>query len=162
MNTLILYDSQFGNTERIAQAIASTLNTYGAVKITRVDRAQLSDLRGVDLLVLGCPTQKWRITPAMKSFLNLVSSQIVQGVAIACFDTRLDNMDWLTSSAAQGIARKFARMDITMLAPPESFIVESRAGPLAEGELERASKWAEVLHGRLDDRLEQHDALVTA
>jgi flavorubredoxin len=29
MNTLIIYDSQFGNTERIAQAIADTLRAFG-------------------------------------------------------------------------------------------------------------------------------------
>jgi flavodoxin len=158
MNTLILYDSQFGNTEQIAQAIARTLNAYGAVQIARVDQAQPSDVRGMDLLVLGCPTQKWRITPAMKAFLALVPSQVVHDVAVACFDTRLDNMDWLTGSAARGIARKLARMDATILAPPESFIVESRAGPLAEGELERACKWAEVLH----DKREQPDGIVAA
>jgi flavodoxin len=158
MNTIILYDSQFGNTEQIAQAIAHTLSPYGAVKIARVNQAQPGDVRGMDLLVLGCPTQKWRITPAMKAFLDLVPSQVVHDVAVACFDTRLDNMDWLTSSAARGIARRLARTDVAMLAPPESFIVESRAGPLAEGELEHASKWAEALH----DKLEQHVGMAAA
>ena len=39
MNTLVVYDSQYGNTERIAQTIASTLRAFGQAQAVRVDAA---------------------------------------------------------------------------------------------------------------------------
>jgi len=75
MNTLIVYDSQYGNTERIAQAIADTLRAFGQAQAVRADPAHLISLRGVDLLILGCPTQGFRPGPVMQSFLGSVSSR---------------------------------------------------------------------------------------
>lgn len=68
MNALVVYDSQFGNTERIAQAIASMLSEFGQTRAIRVDPTQAVDFQGVDLLILGCPTQGWRPTPACNPF----------------------------------------------------------------------------------------------
>ncbi len=73
MNTFVVYDSQFGNTERIAQAIADMLREFGQARAVRVDPTQAIDFQGVDLLILGCPTQGWRPTLAMQSFLINVS-----------------------------------------------------------------------------------------
>jgi len=41
MNTLVVYDSQYGNTERIAQAIADTLRGFGQAQAVRVDPARM-------------------------------------------------------------------------------------------------------------------------
>ncbi|MBA3072507.1 MAG: nitric oxide synthase, partial [Anaerolineae bacterium] len=53
MNILIIYDSVFGNTEKIAQSIAVTLGTQ-AISVSQADADQL---RGLDLLVVGSPTR---------------------------------------------------------------------------------------------------------
>ncbi len=67
MHALVVYDSQFGNTERIAAAIADTLRTTGEVRLAHVEPAHPLDLEGVDLLILGCPTQGWAPTVAMQA-----------------------------------------------------------------------------------------------
>ncbi len=147
MNTFVVYDSQYGNTERIAQAIADTLRAFGQAQAVRVDPAHPVELQGVDMLILGSPTQGLRPTPAMQSFLAKVSSQRLRGLAVACFDTRFRGTLW-KSSAAPRMARQLRTMGVEPLVPPESFFVKTMKaeGPLLAGEVERAASWALGIH----------------
>jgi flavodoxin len=151
MNALVVYDSQFGNTERIAQAIARALGEFGEARATRVDPTHPAEPQGVDLLILGCPTQGWRPTLAMQSYLTqLVSAEAIKGLAVACFDTRFHKPGWLTGSAAKRIAGNLRTVGVVPLLPPESFFVLGTQGPLEGGEVERAAKWAVLLHQRFE------------
>jgi len=146
MNTFIVYDSQFGNTERIAQAIADKVRAFGQASAVRVDPAHPVSFQGVDLLILGCPTQGMRATPAMQSFLGKVSSQRLRDLTVACFDTRFRGFLW-KSSAAPHMARQLRTMGVEPLVAPESFFVKAmkKEGPLLAGEVERAATWARML-----------------
>src|SRR5829696_3981945 len=124
MNALVVYDSQYGNTERIAQAIADTLREFGEVQAIRLDPGHPVELQGVDMFIMGCPTQGWRPTPTIRSFLEEVSSERFRSLAVACFDTRLRMPHWMTGSAARVMSRKLQEMGISLLVPPESFFVK--------------------------------------
>ena len=147
MNTVVVYDSQYGNTERIAQAIADALRAFGQAKAVRVDSARPVSLQEVDLLILGSPTQGLKPTPAMQSFSESVSFQQIRGLAVACFDTRFRGFMW-KSSAAPHMASQLRAMGVKLLIPPESFFVKfmKAEGPLLDGEVERAATWAKMLH----------------
>jgi flavodoxin len=151
MNTLVVYDSQYGNTERIALAIADTLRAFGQAQAVRVDPAHPVELQGVDLLILGCPTQGFRPTPAMQSFLGKVSYQSLSGLAVACFDTRFRGTLW-KRSAAPRMARQLHTMGVESLVPPESFFVKAmkKEGPLEASEVERAATWARMLFNKVE------------
>ncbi len=146
MNTFVVYDSQYGNTERIAQAIADTLRAFGQAQAVRVDPAHPVSFQGVDLLILGSPTQGFRPTLAMQFLLGNVSSQALRGLAVACFDTRFRGRLW-KSSAAPRMARQLRTIGVEPIIPPESFFVKAMKaeGPLLAGEVERAATWARVL-----------------
>jgi flavodoxin len=150
MNTVVVYDSAFGNTEQIAQAIAQALRAYGQVRTVRVEHTHPLELQGVDLLMVGCPTQKWGATPAMRSMLDSISPTALSRLAIACFDTRLDKPKWVTGSVAQRLDKQLREKGVTRLFPPESFLVKGTQGPLAGGEEERAASWARMLHERVE------------
>lgn len=145
MDALVVYDSQYGNTERIATAIADTLRTAGTVRAVRVDPKQALDPEGVDLLIFGSPTQGWRPTKAMQALLESLTPEQLQGRAIACFDTRFQKPRWMTGSAARAMAKRFGQLGLTQLVPPESFFVDQTEGPLLTGELSRAAVWARIL-----------------
>ncbi|SRR6266487_1048234 len=147
MNTVVVYDSQYGNTERIAQTIADTLHAFGQVQAVRVDPAHPVSFQGVDLLIMGCPTQGFRPTLAMQSFLGTVPFQSLSGLTVACFDTRFRGVLW-KSSAAPRMARQLRTMGVEPLVPPESFFVRAmkKEGPLLAGEMERAASWALSVH----------------
>lgn len=144
MNALVIYDSQYGNTERIAMAIADAMRAYGQAQVAHVSAAPV-DLAGVDTLVIGCPTQGWRPTPVTQSFIQTLIADRTRGIAVACFDTRFKKPRWLTGSAAGAMARKLDEAGVSLAMPPESFFVVGKEGPLVKGEVERAASWGSVL-----------------
>jgi len=145
MNALVIYDSEFGNTEQIAAAIANQLETQGIVRLLSVDDPAGLNLIGVDLLVVGGPTQAHGTRQPLRDWVERLSPSMLRNVAVATFDTRLRWPLFLAGSAADSIAKTFKHHGAELLVPPESFFVEGREGPLAEGELERAGMWAETL-----------------
>ena len=55
MRSLVVYESWFGNTRRVAEEIADALAVEGEVDVLSVDDL-LPPLDGIDVIVLGAPT----------------------------------------------------------------------------------------------------------
>ena len=154
MKTLIVYDSIFGNTEKIALAISNSLSSKGNVETCRVSAIKLEQLIGLDLLIVGSPTRAFRPTKAITNFLKKISSNGLKGVKVAAFDTRisptdvnsrfLDILVKLFGYAAKPIADKLERKGGELIISPEGFFVKGTEGPLKDGELERAVDWAKL------------------
>ncbi len=143
MKALIVYDSVYGNTEKIARAMAEAIAPGGEVKVLRASEADLSELSSADLVIAGCPTHGGRPTSAMQGFLNKVPESSLQGITAAAFDTRV-SAKWvkILGFAAGKIADSLKKKGAALIASPEGFFVEGKEGPLKEGELERAAGWA--------------------
>lgn len=147
MKTLVVYDSVFGNTEKIARAVAES----AGVEAVKVDAAGVKALQDVNLLIVGSPTRKFRPTPAISRFVKGLPGKALQGVSVAAFDTRMIveeiNNAFLTfmvsifGYAAKPIADAMARKGGTPVLEPEGFFVKGSEGPLKDGELERAAAW---------------------
>lgn len=141
MKALIVYDSVYGNTEKIARAIAEAITPSGEVKVLRAGEANPSELESTDLLIVGSPTHGGRPTPAVQEFLNKVT-KLPQAINIAAFDTRSQTkLVKIFGYAAGRIAGNLERKGGALIASPEGFFVTGTKGPLKEGELERATGW---------------------
>jgi flavorubredoxin len=148
MNTLIIYDSKYGNTGNVVQAMTLALKHYGVVHANSVDEADIFTLvnaHEVDLLIIGCPTQKHKISPGMMSLLDTIPSQALKGLPTATFDTRYTAPRWFSGSAAQKLSSLLDEKGSYIVAEPQSFFVETAEGPLRVGELDRAASWAQSL-----------------
>lgn len=155
MTTLIIYDSFFGNTEKIARAIGKGLGSPSDCSIIHVNDFKKEQLTGLELLVVGSPTRKFTMTPAIKKLLNNLPARSLKGVKIAAFDTCISVQDidsrFLTTMinifgyAAESIANKLLKKGGEQIIPPEGFIVEDSEGPLRNGELKRAEEWGKNL-----------------
>jgi len=86
MHVLVVYDSMYGNTEKVAQAIGTAI---GAT-VLHVNQVKEEHLTGLDILIVGSPTQAFQPLKSMKTFLKDLPSGILKGVKIASFDTRSD------------------------------------------------------------------------
>ncbi len=144
MKALIVYDSVHGNTKKIANAIGNAIT--GEVQVLRMGEVNLSELKTLDLLIVGSPTHAGRATPAMKDFLKKISEPDIQGINVAAFDTRL-TARWVRifGYAAGKIAKNLKKKGCTLILSPEGFFVKGTKGPLKEGELERAASWAKEI-----------------
>lgn len=142
MKILVIYDSVYGNTEQIARAIGGAI--ANDVKIVSVREVEPSELKGIDLLIAGAPTQGGRPTPAMQDFLNKYQESDIRDMNVATFDTRI-SAKWvgIFGYAAGRIAKSLKKKGGHLLLNPEPFFVEGTKGPLKEGELERAAAWAQ-------------------
>jgi len=143
MKTLIVYDSVYGNTEKIAKAIGDAIT--GEVKILRGGEVNPFELKTSDLLIVGSPTQGGRPTLAIQEFLRILEP-VIKGISVAAFDTRLSTrLVGIFGYAAVRIADSLKRNGGTLIAPPEGFFVKGKEGPLKGGELERAAGWAKEI-----------------
>jgi flavodoxin I len=148
MKALIVYDSVYGNTEKIARAVGEAITPSGEAKVLRAGEANPSELTSVDLFIVGSPTHGGRPTSAVQDLLNKVP--ILQGVNVAAFDTRsTSKFARVFGNAAGRIARNLEKKGGTLVASPEGFFVTGTKGPLKDGELERAAAWAKgILEGK--------------
>lgn len=141
MKALVVYDTKFGNTERLARAIAAALGAGESADVMTAAAASARDLAGVDLLAVGGPTQGHGLSPALRTFLDGLPPQAVRDLPAVAFDTRLHGPRLLTGSAAAATAKRLEKKGARLVAPPESFLVGGTEGPLAETELDRAMTW---------------------
>ena len=154
MKALIIYDSAYGNTGRVALAIAQALSDKYAVKLVRVDEADDVAIAGTDLLVVGSPTQGGRPTLPILDFIKHLPSNALQKIHAAAFDTRFAMQEHgfglrmlmrTIGFAAPKIATALKTKGASMLTEPTGFIVKDKEGPLKDGELDHATAWAKSL-----------------
>ncbi len=162
MNVLIVYDSAFGNTERIARAIAERL---GSARLIRVEEAGALEHPECDLLIVAAPTQRQRASPAMQEWLERLPRGALKNVPAAAFDTRYRMSRLLTGSAAARIASRLKRAGARLVVPPESFFMGRDVPPqgqkrrhemerLEPGEEGRATQWAASILERMGAAME--------
>jgi flavodoxin len=144
MKSLVIYTTRSGNTKPIAEAIAETMRSRGDVEVFDADRAPIP-LPDSDLIFIGGPTERHRLTPSMGRFLDRLTPGSLRGKAAAVFDTRAQWPRFLSGSAADDIAKRLRAADAHLVAQPESFFirVDHELGYLLEsGELTRSATWA--------------------
>ena len=162
MKALVVYESMFGNTEQVARAVATGLGWHLDVVLVAVANAP-DTVSDVDLVVVGGPTHAFSMT-RQATRVDAVSQGASHGTSetglrewlatlpagsrslpVATFDTRVDKARHLPGSAAKAAAKVVRRRGYLLAARPESFYVADVAGPLIEGELDRAAAWGETL-----------------
>jgi flavodoxin len=149
MRTLVIYHTEYGNTEKIARAIADALSDHGESRAVAVEEVDALDARGLDLLAVGAPTQRHGLPAAARDMLEGLPQGSLDGVRALAFDTRYHGARWITGSAARGIGKLLDdRLGCHLLAPPESFFVTGEEGELEPGEVDRARAWALRALGR--------------
>jgi flavodoxin I len=144
VKTLVVYDSLYGNTKAIAQAIGDAIP--GEVDVLQVGDAKASELGTYDLLIVGAPTHGARPSEDVQALLDQIQPLALEGINVAGFDTRMTNrLITLFGVAAPKITKALQNKGGTLVGPPGGFFVTGGKGPLKEGEVERAAAWAKGL-----------------
>ncbi|KRA23699.1 hypothetical protein ASD65_04100 [Microbacterium sp. Root61] len=158
MSALVVYESLWGNTEKVARAIADALASHGTVAVFDSDAAP-SSTDAYELLVVGAPTHAFSMSrpstraDAVKS--RSAPHEPVKGVRewladlqrpavripALVFDTRVDQPR-LPGSAAKAARHELHDLGFDTSAVQETFRVHGYEGPLLDGEIERAIAWA--------------------
>ncbi|MDX2968424.1 flavodoxin family protein [Kribbella solani] len=168
VRALIVYESMFGNTERIAWAVRDGLREYVETETVPVNRAPDAVPNGVRLVVVGGPTHAFSMSRLSTRQEAVKQGDLVMPVEVgirewlavlkppagakaprvATFDTRIARVRRLPGSAARSAAKLLRRLGYRPLSTSESFFVHETTGPIEAAELERARSWGAEL-GRL-------------
>lgn len=130
---LVVYHSLFGNTEKVANALAAGLQGSGCDVVTaKVDTLNLDDLREIDLLCVGTPVHAFNISKPVKEFLEQLESQSgLNGKKAFAFDTKMKSR--LAGTAGGKIEKRLKKLGFEIALPAKSAVVKGREGPLEEG-----------------------------
>lgn len=167
MNVLIVHESMFGNTRQVASAIADGMREGtahgGDVRVVHVDDAPTTIGDDVDLLLVGGPTHGFSMTrpqtrhdaiskgadaarEGVREWIDQVTPR--HGLPVVTFDTRV-HVKMLPGSAASSAAKALRHRGFDGAERGETFWVKDVAGPVVEGELERARRWGMTLATRV-------------
>jgi hypothetical protein len=169
MQVLVVYESMYGNTHAIAEAVGRGCSNDHEVSVVPVGEATPEGVRASDVVFVGGPThlhgESWSMTragarsaaekeeleldpdaegPGLRTWFHQLGK--VDGVQAAAFDTRIDANPTFTGRASKGIARKLRHHGFGLLAEPESFLVTDD-NALVDGEDARAAAWARSVLG---------------
>ncbi len=149
IETVVVYDSRFGNTERLAQVMLDAIRPTGAVRMINLEALLPEGLGSPDLLLLGGPTQSHGLSARMRQFTDELVVRPGTAISAATFDTRYRLPSAVSGSAARAIARRLKQRGVQLLVEPESFFVSRDHPPVLEpGETERAAAWARQVANR--------------
>lgn len=138
MKALIIYDTNYGNTKLVAETICRSLD-LGCSTVT-VSGLSSTLLETADLIIIGSPVIAWRPSDKISGLISYLKEKGLKGIKAAAFDTRLKS--FLSGGAAGNISRGLKISGAMVIALPAFFYVQSRQGPLFDGELEKAKRWA--------------------
>jgi Flavodoxin len=170
MRALVIYESMFGGTRRIAEAIAEGVSSEMPCRVVRAADVVPEDLSQANLVVVGAPTHahglprpstrkgsadyprksEGRLTlepgadvaPGVREWLSGLGDL---GVSAAAFDTRAKGPRLLTGQAGRAITRSLRAHGFSVISRPESFLTTKNQ--LLPGETDRAVAWGKSLSG---------------
>jgi flavodoxin len=156
MQAVVVFDTQFGNTEQVARAIAEGIAPSGTVDVLAATAALGRPQVPPDLLLIGGPTQRHGMSPTLRAYVESLPRDGLRNTRVAAFDTRYRMPPLLSGSAAKEVATRLRRTGFRLVAAPESFFIERDRPPdgekrrhgseqLEPGELERAREWGRRL-----------------
>ncbi len=157
MRTLIVYFSKFGNTRKLAEAMAETIKQAGEARAIAIDQLSANDFEGIDLVVVGTPTHALSVPQEVRAILEGLPLSILAGRSVAAFDTTVRWWPLRHFRASRKLLAHLTRLGGRRIARPETFFVRTKAEQetpepnlLFEGELDRARKWATKLLEQLN------------
>jgi flavodoxin len=140
MKTLVIYDTNFGNTRIIAEAIAKGFGNQA--KVVSASKISKEDIDQITHIVVGSPIYQWKPTENMMKWLNSLKDNQLAGIKATTFDTRVRIFH---GDAANKIANALEKAGARLFSPSKMFFVNGKQGPLASGEIEKAFQWGEEL-----------------
>ena len=127
MRALVIFDSRYGNTEKIARSLGAGISEAGVETECMNSRdVKVESLKDFDLVCIGAPTEAFSASKPIKEFISKLEGAGLAGKWGFAFDTKLD---WrISGSAAKFIEKELKSRGIRILVPRESAIVLSPIG----------------------------------
>jgi flavodoxin len=128
---IVIFDTKFGNTKKIASALASGLDEQGIdVECVNVENVKIDTLPDYDLLAIGGPTHGFGMSKPVKEFFKQLEKIDLREKHAFAFDTKNPPRYW--GSAAKGIEKRLVKFGLNIVRSRSSAFVKGLKGPLHE------------------------------
>jgi len=153
---LILYDSVYGNTKKIAMSLSRGLEAGAVLVDSRsIQDIDISELKNYDVIGIGGPTHFHGASKYMKSFLSKLKHVRLESKAGFAFETKADF--WLAGSAAKKIIRHLKKMRIKLIHPTITGIVLDKEGPLEDSTSNTMEQIGIKISEKLNNRIQKNE-----
>ena len=150
---LVVFDTTYGNTEKLGREIASGIEETGTAecKVIGIKEVKSEDLSGYDGVLFGGPIHAFRATRGIKGAVNEAAKKGLDGKLVSTFDTY--QAPGHKGRAAKQIEEMVADKapGAKILSPGCTALVVDRKGPLDTAEPTKArefgKQFAEELAG---------------
>ena len=131
---IILYDSLYGNTKKVAMSLSRGIEEGGVfVDTNHIKDFKINQLKNYDVIGIGGPTHFHGASKPIKSFLNKIKDLNMENKQGFAFETKTDCR--LAGSAAKRIMRYLKKMKCEIINTIITGIVIDKEGPLQENTL---------------------------
>jgi flavodoxin len=138
MKALIVYDTKFGMTEQVANAIMKGMKEGGIFEVAtkKAENVDPADFKGADAWIFGSPVHFAGATGDSKKALKAAIETGTSGKKGTAFDTRYAGFS--SRGAAMKMMEDIEEAGIKKITEPQWFVVGKSKGPLADGEEAKA------------------------
>jgi flavodoxin len=142
MRACVIFDTRYGNTEKIAESLGTGLEEAGIQTVCiNVKGVAVDSLKQYDLICVGGPTQYRTASKAIQDFLCSLKEVKLSGKLAFAFDTRRDS--FLAGSAARFIEERLRRFGLKLIRPRLSAIILDSELEEKKRESESKDEWKE-------------------
>ncbi|MFW9941423.1 MAG: flavodoxin domain-containing protein [Candidatus Thorarchaeota archaeon] len=136
VKVIILYDSKFGNTKKVAITLDRGLESGGFhVDSVSIQDFNINKLRNYDVVGIGSPTHNRGLSKPMKLFLSKIKHENLKDKKGFVFETKLSVP--FSGSSAKKITKYLKMMKIELLHHEITANVLGNEGPLEENTLSK-------------------------
>jgi len=150
---LVVFDSNYGNTEKLGREIAAGIEESGLAecKVINIDDVESEDLSVFDGALFGGPIHAFRATRGIKGAVKSAAKKGLNAKLVASFDTY--QAPGHVGKAAQQIESELKKKisGAKVISPGLSALVLDRKGPLKDDELPRAREFGRIFAQELTE-----------
>ncbi|MEM3666969.1 MAG: flavodoxin domain-containing protein [Candidatus Bathyarchaeia archaeon] len=150
MKVIIVYESKYGNTMRVAETIIEGMNEIGGIEasLSGLEEIDFNKIPSYDVILIGSPNHIGGPTRGIKGFIDKLGELRLEGKKFVVFDTYMGKdfekavkkMEKQVNEKVPGLKR---------LAPGLSIKVQGIKGPIVEGELQKCKEFGKKIAAQL-------------
>ncbi|MEM3577541.1 MAG: flavodoxin domain-containing protein [Candidatus Bathyarchaeia archaeon] len=150
VKVLVIYESKYGNTRRVAETIVEGMKEVGGIEysIKELKEVDLGKVADYDAVLIGSPNHIGGPTRGIKGFIDKLGGLQLKGKLFAVFDTYMGNdFEKAVKKMEKRISEKAP--ELKQIASGLSIKVQGIKGPIVENELSKCKEFGKGIAAQL-------------
>ncbi|MEM3824262.1 MAG: flavodoxin domain-containing protein [Candidatus Bathyarchaeia archaeon] len=150
VKVIVVYESKYGNTKRVAETIVESMKEIGTIdiSISELKEINVNTIPNYDAILIGSPNHMGGPTRGIRGFIDKLGKLQLEGKKFAVFDTYMGkDFGKAVKKMEKQIREKVP--GLMQIASGLSIKVLGMKGPIAEGELQKCKDFGKKIAAQL-------------